>query len=126
MLGHNRLHSLKALKQISTNILPPSYSHSNRGAHDLAHPHAATWHHHMLAWRPRPAKRRGGSTPLLLPLLLLLLLVSVVKATVREVELNVTHGFRALDGVERLVILGAYVHEQRSAFTLVGRSIKLP
>ena len=52
--------------------------------------------------RPRPPSGR----PTLL-VFLLLALASVVNAAIREYELNVTHGFRALDGVERLVILGA-------------------
>jgi hypothetical protein len=48
-----------------------------------------------------------------LPLLVPLLLASTAataRAAVRNVELNITHGFQALDGVERLVILGAYIH----------------
>lgn len=57
--------------------------------------------------RPRPARRRGTSQPAFLHLLLLVLLLpSPIQAAVRDVELNVTHGFRALDGVDRLVILG--------------------
>lgn len=59
--------------------------------------------------RPRPARRRGASQPAFLHLLLLVLLLLLlfpIEAAVRDVELNVTHGFRSLDGVDRLVILG--------------------
>lgn len=63
---------------------------------------------------PRGRPRAGGGLPgqnFLLCLLLALLAPNSpnpANAAIVDYELNVTHGFRALDGVERLVILGAY------------------
>lgn len=56
--------------------------------------------------RPRPTSGGRPGLNLLLCHLLALLPTAADAATV-NVELNITHGFRAPDGVERLVILGA-------------------